>query len=98
MTNNSPINDVDNNASIPQQKLSSAQKGKKWQKANIDGIIRLSGTNDLNGRSSKANKQEIYNLINSIFDKKDFLSVTNRYNIKEQGNESLPVQMFNIVR
>ena len=37
MRNNSPINDVQANPTVPQQKLSSSQKGKKWQKANISG-------------------------------------------------------------
>jgi hypothetical protein len=98
MHNNSPINDFKNNPSIPQQKLLTSQKGKKWQKANIDGIIHLAGTAAKDGRSSKQNKQENYDIVNSIFNKEDFLSVTNRYNIKQEDNESLPIQMFNIVR
>lgn len=98
MQNYSPINDTKINPSIPQQKLLTSQKGKKWQKANIDGIIHLSGTSKADGRSSKQNKQENYNLVNSIFDRKDFIAVTNRYGIEQDDNQALPVQMFNIVR
>ncbi len=81
---------------IPRQKLKSSKKNEDWWKSCVNGIIKLSSDTNQVGRSSRKDKLENYDLMNSKIKQENFLSITDRYGNKE--NSAMPVQMFNIVR
>jgi hypothetical protein len=71
------------NLNIPRQRISRAKKTKKWGKAVIDDLERLSETDTYNGRSTRYKKQVNYDLYNGRFDIEDFEYVVNPYGFKE---------------
>lgn len=85
------------NSAFPRQKLPLSKKGKKWQEDCVNYIIGegnvISGGNST---SYYGELQTYYNLYNSIFDEKDFKSITNPFKV-EDGFPATPHD-FNIIR
>ena len=85
------------NSAFPRQKLPLSQKGKKWQEDCVNYIIGEGNvTSGGNGKSYYGELQTYYNLYNSIFDEKDFKSITNPFKV-EDGFPATPHD-FNIIR
>lgn len=85
------------NSAFPRQKLPLSQKGKKWQEDCVNYIIgEGNATSGGNGKSYYGELQTYYNLYNSIFDEKDFKSITNPFKV-EDGFPATPHD-FNIIR
>ena len=85
------------NSAFPRQKLPLSKKGKKWQEDCVNYII---GEGNVasggNSTSYYGELQTYYNLYNSIFDEKDFKSITNPFKV-EDGFPATPHD-FNIIR
>lgn len=79
---------------IPKQKLSSTQKGKRWGQSCIDELERYIDT-DSSLRSTKTEKQINYDLFQGILDKNDFEYVTDPYNF---GSNKFPADLRNYDR
>ena len=85
------------NSAFPRQKLPLSQKGKKWQEDCVNYIIGEGNvTSGGNSTSYYGELQTYYNLYNSIFDEKDFKSITNPFKV-EDGFPATPHD-FNIIR
>lgn len=85
------------NSAFPRQKLPLSKKGKKWQQDCVNYIIGEGNvTSGGNSTSYYGELQTYYNLYNSIFDKKDFKSITNPFKV-EDGFPATPHD-FNIIR
>ena len=85
------------NSAFPRQKLPLSKKGTKWQE---DCVIYIIGEGNVtsggNSTSYYGELQTYYNLYNSIFDEKDFKSITNPFKV-EDGFPATPHD-FNIIR
>lgn len=85
------------NSAFPRQKLPLSKKGKKWQEDCVNYIIGEGNvTSGGNSISYYGELQTYYNLYNSIFDEKDFKSITNPFKV-EDGFPATPHD-FNIIR
>lgn len=85
------------NSAFPRQKLPLSKKGKKWQEDCVNYIIGEGNvTSGGNSTSYYEELQTYYNLYNSIFDEKDFKSITNPFKV-EDGFPATPHD-FNIIR
>lgn len=85
------------NSAFPRQKLPLSKKGKKWQEDCVNYIIgEGNATSGGNSTSYYGELQTYYNLYNSIFDEKDFKSITNPFKV-EDGFPATPHD-FNIIR
>lgn len=85
------------NSAFPRQKLPLSKKGKKWQEDCVNYIIGEGNvTSGGNSTSYYGELQTYYNLYNSIFDDKDFKSITNPFKV-EDGFPATPHD-FNIIR
>lgn len=85
------------NSAFPRQKLPISKKGKKWQEDCVNYIIGEGNvTSGGNNTSYYGELQTYYNLYNSIFDEKDFKSITNPFKV-EDGFPATPHD-FNIIR
>lgn len=85
------------NSAFPRQKLPLSKKGKKWQEDCVNYIIGEGNvTSGGNSTSYYGELQIYYNLYNSIFDEKDFKSITNPFKV-EDGFPATPHD-FNIIR
>lgn len=85
------------NSAFPRQKLPLSKKGKKWQEDCVNYIIGEGNvTSGGNSTSYYGQLQTYYNLYNSIFDEKDFKSITNPFKV-EDGFPATPHD-FNIIR
>ncbi len=85
------------NSAFPRQKLPLSKKGKKWQEDCVNYIIGEGNvTSRGNSTSYYGELQTYYNLYNSIFDEKDFKSITNPFKV-EDGFPATPHD-FNIIR
>lgn len=85
------------NSAFPRQKLPLSKKGKKWQEDCVDYIIGEGNvTSGGNSKQYYGELQTYYNLYNSIFDEKDFKSITNPFKV-EDGFPATPHD-FNIIR
>ena len=85
------------NSAFPRQKLPLSKKGKKWQEDCVNYIIGQGNvTSGGNSTSYYGELQTYYNLYNSIFDEKDFKSITNPFKV-EDGFPATPHD-FNIIR
>lgn len=85
------------NSAFPRQKLPLSKKGKKWQEDCVNYIIGEGNvTSGGNSTSYYGELQAYYNLYNSIFDEKDFKSITNPFKV-EDGFPATPHD-FNIIR
>lgn len=85
------------NSRFPQQKLPLKKKTEQWQHDCVNYII--GEGNIVSGGQTYTKYGELqtyYNLYNSIFDEKDFKSVTNPFKVKD-GFPATP-QDFNIIR
>lgn len=84
---------------MPPQKLSFKEKNEDWQKASINAIISMGTATYYNNRTTKYNKQVNYNLVNSIFDEKDFLYITDPWGIgNNYGETPAKMENYNIIR
>lgn len=85
------------NSAFPRQKLPLSKKGKKWQEDCVNYIIGEGNvTSGGNSTSYHGELQTYYNLYNSIFDEKDFKSITNPFKV-EDGFPATPHD-FNIIK
>lgn len=85
------------NSAFPRQKLPLSKKGKKWQEDCVNYIIGEGNvTSGGNSTSYYGELQTYYNLYNSIFDEKDFKSITNPFKV-EDGFPATPHDL-NIIR
>lgn len=85
------------NSAFPRQKLPLSKKRKKWQEDCVNYIIGEGNvTSGGNSTSYYGELQTYYNLYNSIFDEKDFKSITNPFKV-EDGFPATPHD-FNIIR
>lgn len=85
------------NSAFPRQKLPLSKKGKKWQEDCVNYIIGEGNvTSGGNSTSYYGELQTYYDLYNSIFDEKDFKSITNPFKV-EDGFPAAPHD-FNIIR
>lgn len=85
------------NSAFPRQKLPLSKKGKKWQEDCVNYIIGEGNvTSGGNSTSYYGELQTYYNLYNSIFDEKDFKSITNPFKV-EDGFPAT-THDFNIIR
>lgn len=85
------------NSAFPRQKLPLSKKGKKWQEDCVNYIIGEGNvTSGGNSTLYYGELQTYYNLYNSIFDEKDFKSITNPFKV-EDGFPATPHD-FNIIR
>lgn len=85
------------NSAFPRQKLPLSKKGKKWQEDCVNYIIGEGNvTSGGNSTSYYGELQTYYNLYNSIFDEKDFKTITNPFKV-EDGFPATPHD-FNIIR
>lgn len=85
------------NSAFPRQKLPLSKKGKKWQEDCVNYIIGEGNvTSGGNSTSYYGELQTYYNLYNSVFDEKDFKSITNPFKV-EDGFPATPHD-FNIIR
>lgn len=85
------------NSAFPRQKLPLSKKGKKWQEDCVNYIIGEGNvTSGGNSTSYYGELQTYYNLYNSIFDEKDFKSITNPFKV-DDGFPATPHD-FNIIR
>ena len=85
------------NSAFPRQKLPLSKYGKKWQEDCVNYIIGEGNvTSGGNSTSYYGELQTYYNLYNSIFDEKDFKSITNPFKV-EDGFPATPHD-FNIIR
>ena len=72
------------NSAFPRQKLPLSKKGKKWQEDCVNYIIGEGNvTSGGNSTSYYGELQTYYNLYNSIFDEKDFKSITNPFKVED---------------
>lgn len=83
---------------IPPQKLLDKSKDKEWVKSNFLGIASLSNST-VNGRSTRYDKQVLYDLVNGIFNEDDFKHVVDPYGFKDDiGNQPAILRNYNIIR
>jgi len=69
---------------LPRQRLSRAQKGKKWGQTCIDELEKITyGDINYNGRSSRIKKQVNYDLFNGKLDQNDFTHVLSPFGYSE---------------
>ena len=86
--------------SMPPQHLSSTLKTPKWGRKCLRAIKSMStSVNDM-GRSTRENKEENYDLVNSIFKEERFDHVLNPYGLdmKKYGGTATKMQNYNIIR
>lgn len=84
---------------MPAQKLAFRSKTEDWKKACVDAIISMGTATYYNNRTTRYNKQVNYNLVNSIFDEKDFLYVTDPWGIgNNYGDTPAKMENYNIIR
>lgn len=83
----------------PQAVSQKVKDTKKWQEANIDAILAMSGTDMLRGNQKKR-LQANYGLVNSFYDESDFNYVTKPYGVDgSQLNLNQPSKMrdYNLI-
>ena len=86
--------------SMPPQHVSSTKKTSTWGRKCVEAIKSMSTSVDDMGRSSRENKEENYDLVNSIFKEERFDYVLNPYglNMKKYGGTPTKMQNYNIIR
>jgi len=87
-------------SSMPPQHIKSTLKGPDWGRRCVMAIKGMSSGIDDMGRSTRENKEENYNLVNSKFDESYFEHVLNPYGLdmKEFGGTPTTMQNYNIIR
>jgi hypothetical protein len=85
---------------MPAQYLKSTKKTPKWGRDCVNGIKAMASSQNDMGRSSKENKKENYDLVNSIFDPSNMEHVVSPYGIdsSKYGGTATKMQNYNIIR
>lgn len=84
---------------MPRQMLPESEKTEEWRKSCMDALIGFGNQITANGRSTRQRKQANYDLMNSIYDERDFDYVTNPYNLPDKfGEAPTKMELFNIIR
>ena len=85
---------------MPAQYLRSTLKTPKWGRECVDGIKAMASSQNDMGRSSKENKKENYDLVNSIFDPSNMEHVVSPFGIdsSKYGGTATKMQNYNIIR
>jgi len=83
----------------PAQKLALNKKTVKWREDNVDAVDGMATSLSQDGRSSSSTKKVNYNLLNSIFDKKDYSYVLDPHNVGDEfGETPARIRDINLVR
>lgn len=86
---------------MPPQKLPMSKKGKKWREQCVNAVANRGAFGyDGSGRAPREQKQINYNLVNSIFDEKDYSYILSPYNIptdKIKVNSPSKLRNYNII-
>ena len=87
-------------SSMPAQHIKSSLKGPSWGRKCVLAIKGMSSGVDDMGRSTRENKEENYDLLNSKFKEQDFDHVLNPYgfDMAKYGGTATKMQNYNIVR
>jgi hypothetical protein len=85
---------------MPSQHISSTLKDDKWGRKNVLAIRSMATGIDEMGRTTRQNKEENYDLINSRFKESNFSHVLNPYGIdvSKYGGTPTEMQNYNIIR
>jgi len=87
-------------SSMPSQHIKSTLKGPKWGRTCVMAIKGMSSGMDDMGRSTRENKEENYDLVNSRYRTEDFDHVLNPYGLDmaKYGGTPTKMQNYNIIR
>ena len=87
-------------ASMPPQHISSTRKTPTWGRKCVRAIKAMSTGVDDMGRSTRENKEENYDLVNSRYREEDFDHVLNPYgfDMSKFGGSATKMQNYNIIR
>lgn len=85
----------DNPVAMPAQHLHSRKKNTAWGQRCVKSIQSMSNTTDEMGRTSRENKEENYDLVNSVFKTENFKHVLDPYGIKSEKYGGTPTKMQN---
>ena len=98
MENNIQLEQTSN--AMPPQHIKSSLKGASWGRNCVNAIKGMSSGVDEMGRSTRENKEENYDLINSRFKEENFEHVLNPYGIDlgKYGGSATQMQNYNIIR
>lgn len=80
---------------MPAQAIHSSKKTEEWGKQSMEAIEGMCSSYRVNGRASAEHKQVNYNLLNNIFDPKDFSYVYDQYGMG-LNYDNLPAKLRNI--
>lgn len=85
---------------MPEQCIHSSKKTPEWGRKCVLAIKSMSTSVDDMGRTSRENKEENYDLVNSIFREENFDYVLNPFglNMKKYGGTPTKMQNYNIIR
>jgi len=85
---------------MPSQHIKSTLKGPKWGRTCVMAIKGMSSGMDDMGRSTRENKEENYDLVNSRYRTEDFDHVLNPYGLDmaKYGGTPTKMQNYNIIR
>ena len=85
---------------MPPQHITSTRKGPEWGRKCVLAIKSMASGSEDSGRSTRENKEENYNLLNSKFKIEDFDHVLNPYGLDacKYGGTATKMQNYNIVR
>jgi hypothetical protein len=85
---------------MPAQYIKSTKKTPAWGRDCVNSIKAMASSQNDMGRSSKENKQENYDLVNSIFDTSNMEHVVSPYGIdySKYGGTATKMQNYNIIR
>jgi len=91
---------IQNPSSMPSQHIKSTLKGPKWGRGCVMAIKGMSSGIDDMGRSTRENKEENYDLVNSRYREDDFDHVLNPYgfDMSKFGGTPTKMQNYNIIR
>jgi hypothetical protein len=85
---------------MPSQHISSTLKNEKWGRECVIAIRSMASGTDEMGRTTRENKEENYDLINSKYKEENFTHVLNPYGIDlgKYGGTPTEMQNYNIIR
>jgi hypothetical protein len=90
--------EINRNKGIPAQKLIDKAKDKDWVKQVFEGYAYVANQTT-NGRTSRYEKQVLYDLVNSRFNEDDFKHVVDPYGFKDDiGEQPAILRNYNIIR
>ena len=86
--------------SMPQQHIKSTLKNPIWGQNCVRAVRAMASGKDDMGRTSRENKEENYDLVNSKFKESNFEHVLNPYgiNVAKYGGTPTKMQNYNIIR